>query len=163
MKILLKGNFNGYASNTTNYTQYGDKIIIYVVTNNKNCEISLFAKFSVFLILVKQTDKMINNDSNSLSIIKDTASKILPDCTILLFGSRARKDNSNDSDYDFLVITRETIDIRKKRTLKSIMRKELARFKIPADILIQSEDEIKSKKEITGHIIKQVLREGIVL
>jgi hypothetical protein len=106
---------------------------------------------------------MINNNSNTLSIIRETAIRIIPNCRILLFGSRARKDNSNDSDYDFLVITRDTIDIQKKRTLKSLLRKELARLKIPADILIQSEDEINSKKEITGHILKQVLREGIAL
>jgi uncharacterized protein len=106
---------------------------------------------------------MINNNSDSLSIIKSTANKILPNCRILLFGSRARNDNTNDSDYDFLVITRETLDIRKKRTLSSMMRKELARLKIPADILIQSEDEINLKKEVTGHILKQVLREGVAL
>ena len=74
---------------------------------------------------------MINNNSSSLSIIKDTASKIIPGCRILLFGSRAREDNTIDSDYDFLVITKETIDIRKKRTLKSKMRKELADLKFP--------------------------------
>ena len=106
---------------------------------------------------------MINNNSNSLSIIRETVSKILPGCRILLFGSRARKDNAIDSDYDLLVITKETIDIRKKRTIKSMVRKELARFKIPADILIQSEDEINLKKEITGHILKQALREGVAL
>jgi predicted nucleotidyltransferase len=106
---------------------------------------------------------MILNNSDSLSVIKETANRLFPDCRILLFGSRARKDFHYDSDYDFLVITKETLDIREKRTLKSIMRKELARFKIPADILIQSEDEINSKKEITGHILKQVLREGVVL
>jgi len=109
------------------------------------------------------TNEMINNNSDSLSIIKSTVNKILPNCRILLFGSRARKDNTNDSDYDFLVITRETLDIRKKRTLSSMMRKELARLKIPAEILIQSEDEINSKKEVTGHILKQVLREGVAL
>ncbi len=106
---------------------------------------------------------MINNNSNTLSIIREIACRIIPDCRILLFGSRARRDNSNDSDYDFLIITKETIDVRKKRTLKSILRKELARFKIPADILIQSEEEINLKKEITGHILKQVLREGVAI
>lgn len=106
---------------------------------------------------------MINNNSDTLSIIKKIANRIIPDSKILLFGSRARRDNSIDSDYDFLVITKETIDIRRKRTLKSLMRKELAQLKIPADILIQSEEEINSKKEITGHILKQVLREGIAL
>ena len=89
--------------------------------------------------------------------------EILLNSRILLFGSRARKDNTNDSDYDFLVITREPLDIHKKRTLSSMMRKELARFKIPADILIQSEDESNLKKEVTGHILKQVLREGVAL
>jgi predicted nucleotidyltransferase len=106
---------------------------------------------------------MINNNSESLSIIRETANRVIPNSKILLFGSRARKDNSSDSDYDFLVITRDTIDIRKKRTLKSLMRKELAKFKIPADILIQSEEEINSKKDITGHILKKVLREGVAL
>jgi len=106
---------------------------------------------------------MINNNSDSLSIIKNTANKFLPNCRVLLFGSRARKDNTDDSDYDFLVITRETLDIRKKRTLSSLMRKELAKLKIPADILIQSEDEINLKKDVTGHILKQVLREGVAL
>jgi len=106
---------------------------------------------------------MINNKSDSLSIIKETADKFLPGCKILLFGSRARKDFNSDSDYDFLIITNDTLDIRKKRMLKSMIRKELARFKIPADILIQSEKEITSKKEITGHILKQVLKEGVAL
>ena len=43
------------------------------------------------------------------------------------------------------------------------MRKELAKYKVPADILIQSEEEINSKREIPGHIVKQVLQEGISL
>lgn len=106
---------------------------------------------------------MINNNSNTLSIIRETVNRIIPNSKTLLFGSRARKDNTSDSDYDFLVITKDTIDIRKKRTLKSLLRKELAQLKIPADILIQSEDEIDSKKEITGHILKQVLKEGLAL
>jgi predicted nucleotidyltransferase len=66
---------------------------------------------------------MINNKSNSLSIIRDIANRIIPNSRILLFGSRARRDNSSDSDYDFLVITKDTVDIRQKRTLKSLMRK----------------------------------------
>lgn len=57
---------------------------------------------------------MINNSSDSLSIIKNTANKFLPDSRILFFGSRAQKDNTIDGDYDFLVITRETLDVCKK-------------------------------------------------
>lgn len=106
---------------------------------------------------------MVNNSSNSLSIIRETANRFLPGCRIVLFGSRARKDADPDSDYDFLLVTKETIDIRTKRNLQAAMRRELAKFKIPADILIQSEAEIDLKKDITGHILKKVLREGVAL
>jgi predicted nucleotidyltransferase len=107
---------------------------------------------------------MINNSSIALSIIRETTSRFIPSGSkIILFGSRARRDNCNDSDYDFLVITKETIDIKKKRIIMSMIRKELAKFKIPADILIQSEEEVSSKKEITGHIVRQALQEGIAI
>lgn len=106
---------------------------------------------------------MVNNDSNTLLLIRELAASIIPNSRVVLFGSRARKDYSADSDYDFLIITEETFDVKKKRFFKALLRKELAKLKIPADILIQSELEIASKKKITGHILKQVLREGITL
>jgi hypothetical protein len=106
---------------------------------------------------------MVNNNKETLSIIRNAAISLFPDCKVLLFGSRARNDNSTESDYDFLVITSNTIDVRKKRFLKSQLRKELAKYKIPADILIQSEEEIQIKKEITGHILRQVMKEGVAI
>ena len=98
---------------------------------------------------------MINNNSNALSIVREIVNKIIPNSKILLFGSRARRDNSSDSDYDFLIITKETIDIQKKRTLTSLMRKELAQFKIPADILIQSD-------EVTKNIMSEIYGPGFI-
>ena len=104
---------------------------------------------------------MVNNNKDTLNIIRESTKEILPDSKVLLFGSRARKDYSIDSDYDFLVITKKSVDIRQKRLYKSQLRKELAKYKIPADILIQSEAEVEVKKEIIGHIIREILKEGI--
>lgn len=112
----------------------------------------------VFVIL---KEKMINNKKETYGIIKNFANELFPDCRILLFGSRARPDYSDSSDYDFLIITKETIDIHKKRFYKSLLRKKLAKHKIPADILIQSESELQVKKRITGHIIREIINEGI--
>ena len=107
---------------------------------------------------------MINNNINEvIEIIKNSANDLLPDSRILLFGSRARQENSKDSDYDFMIITKDTLDIKHKRLLQSQLRKKLARHKIPADILIQSEEEIKVKKEITGHIVREIINEGIAI
>ncbi len=102
-------------------------------------------------------------DEKELSIIRKVTTEIFPGCKIILFGSRARNDNSPESDYDFLIITKDTIEIHEKRTLKSHLRKELAKYKIPADIILQSEKEVQMKKEITGHILKQIIKEGIAL
>lgn len=76
---------------------------------------------------------------------------------------RTRLNYSYTSDYDFLIITKDFIDVERKRIYKSILRKKLAKQKIPADILIQSEEEIQEKKSIPGHIIREVIREGILI
>lgn len=103
------------------------------------------------------------NNKGAYKIIKATANELFSDMRILLFGSRARLDYTDDSDYDFLIITKEAIDVQQKRLYKSVLRKKLAKHKIPADILIQSETEVQVKKEITGHIIREIMKEGIVI
>ena len=106
---------------------------------------------------------MVNNSKETFSIIRKAVIRLFPGCKLILFGSRARNENSPESDYDFLIITKNTINIHEKRFYKSVLRKELAKYKIPADILIQSEDEVQLKKEITGHILREVLNEGIAI
>jgi len=107
---------------------------------------------------------MVNNNKiESIKIIKKSANDLFPDCRILLFGSRTKKDHSLDSDYDFLIITKKTIDTLAKREYKAQLRRKLAKYKIPADILIQSEEEIQTKKEIIGHIVREIINEGVAI
>ena len=96
-------------------------------------------------------------------IIKQISLKFFPMCIILLFGSRARNDYTENSDYDLLIITHKEISIEQKREYKAKIRKLLAKYKIPVDIIIQSEKEIETKKNITGHIVKKAIIEGIKL
>jgi len=97
----------------------------------------------------------------AIQTIEQVSRMFFPDCIILLFGSRARDDYEPDSDYDFLIIIQQELSIKQKREYKAKIRKILARQKIPADILIQSQNEINIKKNITGHIVKQALQEGV--
>ena len=57
---------------------------------------------------------MVNNNRETLTLIRNAATNFFPGCKVLLFGSRARNENSTDSDYDFLVITQNTLDISRK-------------------------------------------------
>jgi predicted nucleotidyltransferase len=95
--------------------------------------------------------------------LKQIILNFFPTCEVLLFGSRSRKDYSESSDYDILVITKEELSIENKREYSAKIRKILAQQKIPVDIIIQSISEIKIKQNITGHIVKKALEEGVEL
>lgn len=98
-----------------------------------------------------------------LELIKVTACKYLPDAEVLLFGSRARKDASVESDFDILVVTNLDLTPKQKLPLKTSIRKDLLKEGIRSDILIQSRKEVKKKRKLPGHIIKNILKEAILL
>jgi predicted nucleotidyltransferase len=95
--------------------------------------------------------------------IKATAREYLPDAEVLLFGSRARKDERSDSDYDILLITNTSLTPKEKLPLRTKIRIALLLNGIRSDILIQSKSEVDQKKNLPGHIVRRILREAIVL
>jgi len=61
----------------------------------------------------------------SLEIIKSTVHEVFPECRIVLFGSRARNDNSQESDYDILVLIPRQMEPIEKLPFRTIIRKKL--------------------------------------
>lgn len=104
---------------------------------------------------------IIGNQTIALKIIRDLVDELLPDSSIFLFGSRARRDHSEESDYDLMIVTENARNSKERRLVKAMIRKKLAKNKIPADIIIQTKAEVELNKKITGHIVRQVLKEGI--
>jgi predicted nucleotidyltransferase len=98
-----------------------------------------------------------------IEIIKITSRKYLPDAEVFLFGSRARKNSSYESDYDILLITNSELIPKDKLLLKTKIRKSLLELGIRSDILIQSKSEVEKKKNLPGHIIRKILKEAILL
>jgi predicted nucleotidyltransferase len=105
----------------------------------------------------------VKEKENSIAIIKATISQYLPDAEIMLFGSRARSDAHRQSDYDILIKTRDKITTREKIVLRTNIRKELLKQDILTDILIQSVEEIERKKNLPGHIIRNLLKDAVIL
>ena len=88
----------------------------------------------------------------------------LPGSRILLFGSRARGDQDRHSDYDLLIITPETFTPQEKVLWSSRLDRAIVdAIRAPVDLLLNSEEEIRQKQELPGHIIRSVVREGIAL
>ena len=80
---------------------------------------------------------------------------------IILFGSRARGDFKEDSDWDFYVIIDKNLDFHKKwKIIKQIQKKILEIDEI-CDIIITSEKKFFEDIDNVGKILYYAVREGI--
>jgi len=99
-------------------------------------------------------------DAN-INIIKAVVHEFLPGSKILLFGSRARGTNRQDSDYDILVLIDNELSPREKMPFRTAIRRKLIDWNIISEILVQSNQEAKLKKSLPGHIIGTAFKEGV--
>ncbi len=82
---------------------------------------------------------------------------------IILFGSRTRKDFTRFSDYDILIITDRTFEIKEKMSLSKKIREYLAKSGIDVDVIIKSDVEVQFLRDKPGSIVKNALKEGVAL
>jgi len=83
--------------------------------------------------------------------------------SIILFGSRARGDYDDYSDWDIFVVVDKKLDFPRKRKIASKIRRKLAMFDIAIDIIIKSERDVEIQKNNVGYITYYALREGVKL
>ena len=79
---------------------------------------------------------------------------------IILFGSYARGDEGRHSDVDLLVVMAWVTD---KRKVTVEIRKTLAHFPVPKDVIVTTLDEIARYGNRVGTVLRPALREGKVL
>jgi len=79
---------------------------------------------------------------------------------IILFGSHARGDADENSDLDFLVIEPK---VTNKSQEMIRLRRALRPLRIPADILVISEEEVNEWGHLPGTTLYWALQEGKVL
>jgi len=81
--------------------------------------------------------------------------------SLILFGSIAKGEEFEHSDWDFLIIVKEDLSLPEKRKIAKEVRVRLAELYIPCDIIIKSESEIEYYRNFIGSITRQALKEGI--
>jgi len=79
---------------------------------------------------------------------------------VILFGSYARGDATEDSDVDFLVVEH---DVPSKVTEMVRLRRILRPLRLPFDVMVVSEDDIEEWGTLPGTALYWALREGKVL
>ena len=83
---------------------------------------------------------------------------------VILFGSRARGDDRENSDIDLIVVEAEPFGPGRSRH-KELVRlyHALAGFHVPADVLVYSHEDIDYWRDSLNHVLARALREGKVL
>jgi uncharacterized protein len=79
---------------------------------------------------------------------------------IILFGSYARGNVTEDSDLDLLVIVPKSQHLRKDSIR---VRRALRGLLIPVDIIVATSEQIKRLGNVAGLIYQSALNEGTVL
>lgn len=104
------------------------------------------------------------NRQETLYTIKSTVQAFLPDAQVLLFGSRARENDTKYSDYDILVITQQVYAPREKINWESKISKALVNLlRAPFDVILQSDEEINLRKNSKGHIVYYAMKDAVKL
>jgi predicted nucleotidyltransferase len=88
---------------------------------------------------------------------------MLTNSEVYLFGSRAREDYNQESDYDILIVIQEILSLKEKIKFRSTLRNELSREYIYADIILQSNEELESKRDIPGNVVHYAMKEAVKL
>jgi len=81
---------------------------------------------------------------------------------IILFGSRAGEAQSEDSDFDYLVIFKDDYDWKLKKSVQDLIYDIDLKYEIVTDIKTISEKELTTYKG-SQPFIQSALAEGIVL
>ena len=79
---------------------------------------------------------------------------------IILFGAYARGEAGQDNDVDLLAVLPAVDD---KRGAAVELRRALADFPVPEDVVVATPDEIPRRGKLVGTVLREALREGKVL
>jgi len=85
----------------------------------------------------------------------------IPVVDVILFGSRARGDFRNDSDWDILIVTAKKLDWKERLKLTGEIRKRLAKAGMASDILVVSREDLSRLRDAKEYIYYYALREGV--
>jgi len=104
------------------------------------------------------------NNQETINSIKFTVHTFLPEAQVLLFGSRAKGQNTERSDYDLLIITQRTYEPRENMHWESKISKALiASLRAPFDVIVQSNEDIALKGNSKGSILYYALKDAVEL
>lgn len=93
-----------------------------------------------------------------------TVKDIIDPQLIILFGSRARNDYEDMSDYDLVIVDKERFTKERSRfVVRKSLRLAVDKLHVPIDLLLFSKEEFDEWHDYPNHILYECVQEGKVL
>jgi predicted nucleotidyltransferase len=107
--------------------------------------------------------KSVNADVELLKRCKDAIRRVVPDADVILYGSRARGDADEYSDYDILIIVDGSVNMAlEERILDKIYPLELETCQVLTFIVYSKQDWNSALYQVMP-LHKNVDRDGVIL
>lgn len=122
------------------------------------------SKDSPFCFKNKQLKVIENINEDILNKLKEILFDLKVEYSrILMFGSRARGDFNEDSDWDFMIIIKEPLDIKTRKELWFTIYKKMHVYFpfISFDIILKDAESFEEEKNIANTISNEVYLEGV--
>ena len=81
---------------------------------------------------------------------------------IILFGSRARGDYKEESDWDILIVTKEKLDEKMLELFWEDLDWNLAKYIVP-EIIVVDKESFEKYKNLTGFVYHWAEKEGVLI
>ena len=113
-------------------------------------------------------DRRDSTETDAMAALIDRMVRMIVDEVdpeqVILFGSRARGDATENSDVDLLVVETGPFGADRNRlTEEASLYRALAGLGVRKDILIYSRDEVEYWRDSLNNVVARALREGKVL
>ena len=82
---------------------------------------------------------------------------------IILFGSRARGNHREDSDWDVLIVVESTDRVVRGKLWRGVHRRLVRVFRAPVDLVVVSSSYWRNYKDTPGTVLYPAMREGVVI
>lgn len=112
-------------------------------------------KFCIF-------EKMTNIKHLILSKIKSIVYTIDPNSEIILFGSQARGDERDDSDWDLMILTRQKTNLSHEQKFRHALFELELEFNISLSVFVKYKPEWETKYVATP-LYKNILADGVTI
>jgi len=106
------------------------------------------------------TEKVVSRTEELISKVSEVLVEAAHPKRIILFGSRARGDSRNDSDFDVMVVQEQPADrLQEMVRLNHLLRK----FDAAIDLLVVSEERFQYWRDTPGNVYHEAASQGRTL